>query len=216
MRTSRAPLIILVAFFVAGLLGAVAVSSDSPPGDPAEAASAFEVTTTAGATTTTIDPEVVESFATAYDAHLVDTWVTTTNRNIWILKTTYEQDQERERQRLAAEQLARSERAAAAKAEAAIADAPAPSSPSVPAVEQGSGRCGGDLPPCYVMMRESGGNIRARNPSSSASGKWQFIRGTWAGYGGYSEAHLAPESVQDAKARELWAGGAGCGHWNAC
>ena len=90
--------------------------------------------------------------------------------------------------------------------------APAP----VPAAEPSTGRCGGDLPPCYVMMRESGGNIRARNPSSSASGKWQFIRSTWAGYGGYAEAYLAPESVQDAKARALWAGGAGCGHWNAC
>ncbi|MCU1370815.1 MAG: transglycosylase, partial [Ilumatobacteraceae bacterium] len=90
--------------------------------------------------------------------------------------------------------------------------APAPA----PAAEPATGRCGGDLPPCYVMMRESGGNIRARNPSSSASGKWQFIASTWAGFGGYSEAYLAPESVQDAKARALWANGAGCGHWNAC
>jgi len=79
-----------------------------------------------------------------------------------------------------------------------------------------SGRCGGNLPPCYVMMRESRGNIRARNPSSSASGKWQFIDSTWAGFGGYAEAWQAPESVQDAKAAQLWAGGAGCGHWNAC
>ncbi|MCU1453449.1 MAG: transglycosylase [Acidimicrobiales bacterium] len=78
---------------------------------------------------------------------------------------------------------------------------------------QGSGRCGGDLPPCCVMMRESGGNIHAQNPSSSASGKWQFIDSTWAGYGGYAHAKDAPESVQDAKARELWAGGAGAGHW---
>jgi Transglycosylase-like domain len=88
----------------------------------------------------------------------------------------------------------------------------APSRPA-PAAEQGSGRCGGDLPPCSVMQRESGGNIRAENPSSSASGKWQFIDGTWNGYGGYSHAADAPEEVQDAKARALWAGGAGCGHW---
>ena len=66
------------------------------------------------------------------------------------------------------------------------------------------------------MMRESGGSLTARNPSSSASGKWQFLDSTWAGYGGYSSAYMAPESVQDGKARELWAGGAGCGHWNAC
>lgn len=82
--------------------------------------------------------------------------------------------------------------------------------------EPSSGRCGGDLPPCYVMMRESGGSLTARNPSSSASGKWQFLDSTWAGYGGYASAYLAPESVQDGKARELWAGGAGCSHWNAC
>lgn len=82
--------------------------------------------------------------------------------------------------------------------------------------EPSSGRCGGDLPPCYVMMRESGGSLTARNPSSSASGKWQFLDSTWAGFGGYTSAYLAPESVQDAKARALWAGGAGCSHWNAC
>lgn len=79
-----------------------------------------------------------------------------------------------------------------------------------------SGRCGGNLPPCWVMQRESGGNITAQNPTSTASGKWQFINGTWAGYGGYAEAWMAPEHVQDAKAAELWAGGAGCGHWSAC
>lgn len=77
----------------------------------------------------------------------------------------------------------------------------------------GSGRCGGDLPPCCVMARESGGDIRAENPVSTASGKWQFIDGTWAGFGGYAHASDAPEAVQDARARELWAGGAGASHW---
>lgn len=96
---------------------------------------------------------------------------------------------------------------------------------------QGSGRCGGDLPPCYVMQRESGGDIRiwnggcyapvghqGRSPCgvSSASGKWQFVRGTWGGFGGYVNAADAPESVQDERARQLWAGGRGCGHWAAC
>ncbi len=94
--------------------------------------------------------------------------------------------------------------------------APAPAPAPVPSAGPATGRCGGDLPPCYVMMRESGGNPTAKNPSSTASGKWQFLDSTWAGYGGYGSAYLAPESVQDAKARELWAGGAGCGHWNAC
>jgi hypothetical protein len=78
------------------------------------------------------------------------------------------------------------------------------------------GQCGGSLPPCYVMMRESRGNIRAANPRSSARGKWQFLRSTWANFGGYASADLAPEQVQDAKARQLWAGGRGCSHWSAC
>lgn len=100
---------------------------------------------------------------------------------------------------------------AAPVVENTVPQAPAPAQPV-----SGSGACGGDLPPCYVMMRESGGNITAQNPSSTASGKWQFLDSTWAGYGGYAKARYAPESVQDAKARELWAGGAGCSHWSAC
>jgi hypothetical protein len=76
--------------------------------------------------------------------------------------------------------------------------------------------CGGDLPPCWVLQRESGGSPTAQNPSSSASGLWQFLRGTWAGYGGYVEAWLAPPSVQNEKARLTWAGGSGCFHWSAC
>lgn len=77
-------------------------------------------------------------------------------------------------------------------------------------------QCGGSLPPCYVMWRESGGNPLAENPISTASGKWQFLDTTWNGYGGYSHASHAPVQVQDAKARELWAGGAGASHWACC
>ena len=88
--------------------------------------------------------------------------------------------------------------------------APAPAAPA-------SARCGGSLPTCGVMACESGGDIRVRNRAgSSASGKWQIIRSTWNGYGGYAEARDAPEHVQDAKARELWAGGAGASHWRSC
>lgn len=79
-----------------------------------------------------------------------------------------------------------------------------------------SGACGGDLPPCYVMMRESGGDPTAQNPTSTASGKWQFLDSTWQNYSGYAKARYAPEWVQDEKARQLWAGGAGCAHWSAC
>lgn len=84
---------------------------------------------------------------------------------------------------------------------------------SAPA-QYGSGACGGDLPPCSVMMCESsGGNLRAQNPRSSASGKWQILDSTWAGYGGYARASDAPESVQDERARQVYAGGAGRGQW---
>lgn len=82
-----------------------------------------------------------------------------------------------------------------------------------------SGQCGGSLPPCYVMRRESGGNIRAQNPRSTASGKWQFLDSTWRripAARGYAKARHAPESVQDAAARWLWNGGRGCSHWSAC
>ncbi len=94
------------------------------------------------------------------------------------------------------------------------------------------GLCGGDLPPCWVMRRESKGDIRVWNGIcyapvgyagrhspcgiSSASGKWQVVRGTWAGFGGYLNAADAPESVQDARVRQLWANGRGCSHWSAC
>lgn len=77
----------------------------------------------------------------------------------------------------------------------------------------GSGACGGDLPPCSVMECESGGNLVAQNPHSTASGKWQILASTWAGYGGYAEAKDAPEEVQDARAREIYAGGAGRRAW---
>ncbi len=78
------------------------------------------------------------------------------------------------------------------------------------------GMCGGDLPPCYVMWRESRGDIHAQNPRSTASGKWQFLDSTWAGFGGVRKARYADERTQDTKARLLWNHGRGCSHWNAC
>ena len=91
--------------------------------------------------------------------------------------------------------------------------APPVTAPPAPVDTSVHGACGGNLPPCCVMMRESHGNPTVVNRSSGASGKWQFMTATWAGYGGYATAAQAPESVQDAKAAELWAGGSGSGHW---
>lgn len=73
--------------------------------------------------------------------------------------------------------------------------------------------CGGDLPPCYIVQRESGGDPRAQNPTSSASGLFQITDGTWGGYGGYKHAKDAPVSVQEERAAQVWDHGRGCGNW---
>lgn len=93
--------------------------------------------------------------------------------------------------------------------------------------------CGGDLPPCWVLNRESRGNPTAVNPrgcsahiTGGCGGLWQFDPRTWVGcwcpswrsmtYRGYARAEHAPAEVQNARAREVWRGGAGCGNWDAC
>lgn len=64
-----------------------------------------------------------------------------------------------------------------------------------------------------IAKYESGGNPRAQNPSSSASGLYQFIDGTWNHYGGYSRAMYAPVSVQTSKFYQIWDGGRGAHNW---
>ena len=54
-----------------------------------------------------------------------------------------------------------------------------------------------------IRTLESGGNYQAQARGSTASGAYQFIDGTWNGYGGYSRAADAPPEVQDAKAAEM-------------
>jgi len=94
----------------------------------------------------------------------------------------------------------------------------APSIPDAPAVAAGDPAGGGSCAiPQYICDRESGGDPTVYNhQGSGASGKYQFMPRTWNGYGGYANAADAPEWVQDEKAAELWAGGAGCSHWSAC
>lgn len=64
-----------------------------------------------------------------------------------------------------------------------------------------------------IAKYESGGNPRAENPNSSASGLFQFIDGTWNHFGGYSRAKYAPVSVQLEKFYQVWDNGRGAGHW---
>lgn len=69
-----------------------------------------------------------------------------------------------------------------------------------------------DLPPCYVMMRESRGDPNAYNPTGCGGrgcrGKWQCDPRTCSGTG--------TEEQQDAEARAIWNHGRGCAHWSAC
>ena len=79
-----------------------------------------------------------------------------------------------------------------------------------------TGRGGGSSRACdpgSIVQRESKGDPNAVNSSSGAGGKYQFLPSTWSGYGGYATAQDAPESVQDERFNEVWAGGAGSSHW---
>ncbi|MCG7338935.1 transglycosylase family protein [Staphylococcus sp. ACRSN] len=67
-----------------------------------------------------------------------------------------------------------------------------------------------------IAQRESGGDLKAVNPSSGAAGKYQFLQSTWdsvapAQYQGVSPTE-APESVQDAAAVKLY-NSAGASQW---
>jgi hypothetical protein len=63
---------------------------------------------------------------------------------------------------------------------------------------------GGDVASILATIRtlESGGDYTAQAAGSSASGAYQFLDSTWAGYGGYTRAADAPPATQDAKAGE--------------
>ncbi len=198
----RRTLILVLSVALVSIAMLMVTAGDSPTSTQEVSAEAQPSTTS-----TTIGGPTKAEIKKLNDAVALNTWnqavwVNKTNEATWIAKTS---------ERLAAEQAAREAR----EAQGAAARAPADPSPqrSAPAAEQGTGRCGGNLPPCCVMNRESGGNIHAQNPTSSASGKWQALDSTWNGYGGYAHASDAPESVQDAFAAQLWAGGAGASHW---
>lgn len=66
--------------------------------------------------------------------------------------------------------------------------------------------------PSHIINRESGGDYHAVNCSSTASGKYQVLDSTWAGFGGYARAVDAPPEVQDEWARQAREA-AGCRPW---
>lgn len=67
--------------------------------------------------------------------------------------------------------------------------------------------------PEYIVMRESGGNRCAQNPSSTAGGYYQFLTSTWRAYGGRGSAACAPDWEQHEVAARAWDGGRGSSHW---
>jgi resuscitation-promoting factor RpfA len=68
-----------------------------------------------------------------------------------------------------------------------------------------------------IKQCESGGNYTAVNPTSGASGAYQFIDSTWrslSASAGYATAASAPVAVQDAAALELY-NEEGTAPWNS-
>lgn len=64
-----------------------------------------------------------------------------------------------------------------------------------------------------IRKYESGGNYRAQNPHSTASGAYQFLDSTWHGLGYSGRAMDASPSTQDAAFYRLWAGGRNASQW---
>jgi hypothetical protein len=80
----------------------------------------------------------------------------------------------------------------------AQATAPEPQASSAPPIDASTVAS-------LIRHHESGGNYAAVNhdrPGNTASGAYQYTDPTWAGYGGYRSAALAPRAIQDQRAQE--------------
>jgi peptidoglycan hydrolase CwlO-like protein len=98
------------------------------------------------------------------------------------------------------------QQAAAQRAAAASVAAPVSSGPAL-------GPSGGWAIPYSIVLCESGGQNLSPN-SAGASGYYQIIPASWAGFGGTGPAaYLASKSEQDAVASRIWRGGAGASNW---
>lgn len=97
-------------------------------------------------------------------------------------------------------------------------EAPSPQSRTT-RPSSGNGRCGGDLPPCYVMEAESGGDPNAVNADGCGGrgcfGKWQFDPLTSQSLGYSRPMNEYDEATQDQAARDLMARD-GCSQWSTC
>ena len=95
------------------------------------------------------------------------------------------------------------------QAQQAAAQQAASSGSSLPAL----GPTGGWAIPYAIVLCESGGQNLPPN-SAGASGYYQIIPSTWAGFGGTGPAaYLASKAEQDAVASRIWNGGAGASNW---
>lgn len=211
MRPNLTRLLVAVAI-VATLAGAASASSgEGTPQLPGGAKPIIVTTTTTAATTTTTiidskpytDAELakIKAWVAAVERAKIKGWVEAVERH-------------KIRQWVAAVERYNFRKWMAwalAKEKAAAAAAAAAGGQLVDGIVVCNGR---DLPTCGIVRRESGFNPRAKNPTSSASGLYQFINGTWRTCRtGYPTAMSAPVSVQVQCARKIWDHGRGAGHW---